>query len=51
MLETLVLQEAVAPVAPKEILDPQDAEVLLVLLVKRVVMVLQEEVALQDPPA
>lgn len=51
MLETLVLQEAVAPVAPKDILDPQDAEVHLVLLVKRVVMVLQEKMALQDPPA
>ncbi|XP_034720509.1 uncharacterized protein LOC117939352 [Etheostoma cragini] len=49
--EPLVLQETVAPVAPKEILDPRDAEVLLGLLVKRVVMVLRGTTALQDPPA
>lgn len=44
--ETLVLQETVAPVAPKDFLDPRDAEVLLGLLVKRVVMDLQGKMAL-----
>lgn len=51
MLETLGLQEPVAPVAPKGFLEPQDAEVLLGLLVKRVAMVLQGKVALQVPLA
>lgn len=50
-LETLVLQETVAPVALKDFLDPLDAEVLRGLMVKRVVMVLQGKMALQDPPA
>lgn len=49
--ETLVLQETVAPVAPKDSLDPRDAEVLLGLPVKRVVMVLRGKMDLQDPPA
>lgn len=49
--ESLVLQETVAPVALKDILDPRDAEVLLGLLVKRVVMVRRVKMALQDPPA
>lgn len=48
---TLVLQETVAPVAPKDFLDTRDAEVLLGLLVKRVVMVLRGQMALRDPPA
>lgn len=38
--EALVVQEPVAPVAPKEILDLQDAEVLQGHLVGRVAMVL-----------
>lgn len=51
MLETLVPRESMVPVALKDILDPQDAEVLLGLLVKRVVMVLQGKTAHPDPQA
>lgn len=51
ILETLGLQEPSVPAAPKDILEPQDAEVHLVLLVKRAVMALQGTMALQVPPA
>lgn len=51
MLETLGLQEPSVPAAPKDILEPQDAEVHLGLLVKRAVMVLKGPMALQVPPA
>lgn len=44
----MVLQETVAPVAPKDSVDPQAAEVLLGLQVRRVAMVLQEQMAPQD---
>lgn len=47
-LETLVLQEAVAPLAPKVTMALKDAEVRLGLLVRRVVMVLQVKLAPLD---
>lgn len=46
-----VFQDPVVSVAPKENQEPQDAEVLLEILVKKVVMVLQVQMALQDPLA
>lgn len=50
-MEPLVLQESVAPVAQKDTLEAQDAEVLLGLLVKKVMMVLMGKMALQGPLA
>lgn len=50
-METSVLQESVAPVAPKDRLDPLDAEDLRGVLEIKVAMVLQVEVDLQDLPA